>query len=362
MEALGSFVMEERLVIDEDATATNKGAAKWGGALEGRGRFINDAGRTPLVMVGGRVFKLEQSAVFENRGVIEHERGARLSIDESSQLENKGTYNLRGAISAGSEGVITNRPAATFRLAEESETQTIQCTMDNQGKVVASKLSTLNLLGEVVQIGGEALTSGEWVAENVGRIVFGDGVLIRENRATIRLRGNGDLPNLPIASNPSGGDCVNQGVFLLEELESRGTTYTAARDFDNVGLVRVHSGCKLDVPLGDYDANFGSRTIVNGEIDCQTYDNSFGAKFSGDGMIRSMSFDNGGDLSSANSPGILTLTGNFNQGATGRLFIELGGTEVGSGYDQLVIGGTALLGGTLALCLLDASSPPSARP
>lgn len=96
MEALGSFVMEERLVIDEDAMSTNKGAAKWGGALEGRGRFINDAGRTPLVMVGGRVFKLEQSAVFENRGVIEHERGARLSIDESSQLENKGTYNLRG--------------------------------------------------------------------------------------------------------------------------------------------------------------------------------------------------------------------------------------------------------------------------
>lgn len=70
-----------------------------------------------------------------------------------------------------------------------------------------------------------------------------------------------------------------------------------------------------------------------------------------------MSFDNGGDLSPANSPGILTLTGNFNQGATGRLFIELGGTEVGSGYDQLVIGGTALLGGTLALCLLDGFVP-----
>lgn len=48
------------------------------------------------------------------------------------------------------------------------------------------------------------------------------------------------------------------------------------------------------------------------------------------------------------SPGTLTLGGNYTQGAGGRLDVEIGGTGAGQ-FDVLAVGGTASLGGTVAL-------------
>jgi hypothetical protein len=69
--------------------------------------------------------------------------------------------------------------------------------------------------------------------------------------------------------------------------------------------------------------------------------------------------DNVGGTVTASDPGtpdILTIYGNYMQGAGGTLEAYLGGTTPGTGYSQLdVIGGTATLDGTLELDLVPGS-------
>ena len=51
------------------------------------------------------------------------------------------------------------------------------------------------------------------------------------------------------------------------------------------------------------------------------------------------------------------MSGNYVQGAGGALEAEIGGTIVGTGYDRLLVGGSATLDGTLALITLGGFDP-----
>jgi hypothetical protein len=62
---------------------------------------------------------------------------------------------------------------------------------------------------------------------------------------------------------------------------------------------------------------------------------------------------NGGVVSPGNSPGTITLVGDYQQTAAGELVIEIGGTAPGTEYDVLAIDGAATLGGLLTVELLD---------
>ena len=70
---------------------------------------------------------------------------------------------------------------------------------------------------------------------------------------------------------------------------------------------------------------------------------------------------NSGNISPGSSPGILTINGNYTQGASGTLNMEIGGTIPGpSGHDQLVVTGMATLGGTLNASLINGFIPAPA--
>jgi len=61
---------------------------------------------------------------------------------------------------------------------------------------------------------------------------------------------------------------------------------------------------------------------------------------------------NFGTVSPGNSPGTITVTGNFKQGSKGTLVIEIAGRRSGQ-YDVLAVGGKASLDGTLRLVRVD---------
>jgi hypothetical protein len=72
----------------------------------------------------------------------------------------------------------------------------------------------------------------------------------------------------------------------------------------------------------------------------------------------------GGDLNNpsgtvgpGNSPGVLSVSGDFVQGAAGMLAIEIAGTTVETEYDQLNVTGNATLDGTLSVTLLGGFLP-----
>ena len=77
---------------------------------------------------------------------------------------------------------------------------------------------------------------------------------------------------------------------------------------------------------------------------------------SGSGTIGS-DVNNGGTVSPGNSPGILTVDGNYTQNAGGTLALEIVGLTPGEQHDQLVVTGTADLNGTVLVELIDSFTP-----
>jgi hypothetical protein len=73
-----------------------------------------------------------------------------------------------------------------------------------------------------------------------------------------------------------------------------------------------------------------------------------GGRVSGNGTIQSqLVANNGAVFAPGNSPGSLVINGNYAQSANGILDVELGGTTPGTQYDQMIVTGSATLGGTL---------------
>ena len=96
-------------------------------------------------------------------------------------------------------------------------------------------------------------------------------------------------------------------------------------------------GGNMNFPLG-VDLN-GGQLIGNGTFT---------------GPIR---VNNGGIVGPGHSPGKITINGDYTQGANGTLNIEIGGATAGTGYDQLQVSGTAALGGTLNISLINGFRP-----
>jgi outer membrane autotransporter protein len=93
----------------------------------------------------------------------------------------------------------------------------------------------------------------------------------------------------------------------------------------------------------------GGTLAVNGSIQSPfTYVNP-GGTLGGNGFIGGTVINNG-LVSPGNSPGTLTIKGNYSQEAAGGLVIQIASPSV---YDKLNVGGSALLGGTLFVDPLD---------
>jgi fibronectin-binding autotransporter adhesin len=90
----------------------------------------------------------------------------------------------------------------------------------------------------------------------------------------------------------------------------------------------------------------GGQMTVNGQFNAPGGFNVFAdALLGGSGLINGSVLNNG-TVAPGNSPGTLTISGNYTQSATGSLQLEIASTSL---FDRLVVGGTANLAGTLAV-------------
>jgi hypothetical protein len=77
----------------------------------------------------------------------------------------------------------------------------------------------------------------------------------------------------------------------------------------------------------------------------------------GSGVVQGDVNNLGSAMSPGNSPGMLTVDGNYNQASGGTLAIEIGGTQPGVEHDVLNVLGEASLAGTLSVSLIDGFTP-----
>jgi hypothetical protein len=208
------------------------------------------------------------------------------------------------------------------------DTRTISAGSISHGGSIASVI--VPLIGQ----------DGNGIISQDGNSIVGQGGgnLVNTNGSNILGQGGGNLVNT------NGSNIVGQGggnVVATSRLASR---------------VQFGSPEAEAVPAG-FDQT-GGETNLDGVIltGSVTLD---GGVLSGSGVIYGDLTNNGGYITPGHSPGILGVNGNFTQGSNGTLVVEDGGATPNL-FDQVQVAGTAILGGTLDLQLINGYKPDAA--
>ena len=271
-------------------------------------------------------------------------------------LEVQGTFH-NTVVAVGSSCILRWRNLGTHILSG-SLTGTNDGVVNLDGTVdVAASGAMFNILGpsfyvraSTIQGSGTLTNQGEFRFEQANNISLQTHLV---NDGTI-TQGNGYL------NIETGASVVNNGTFDV----SLGINATAAPfgTFINAatGLLRYSTGfiAQIFVPV----TNMGTIEVTDGELRfLGDLDHQAGAVMQGTGivMLPSANLTMAGDVSPGLSPGILSIEGGFGytMETDAVLDIEIGGTTLGTEYDQVVVNGTVTLGGTLRVNLLPSYVP-----
>lgn len=151
-------------------------------------------------------------------------------------------------------------------------------------------------------------------------------VILIDSGATAVIDTNGAAQSLVISGTVGGGGALTKigaGTLFVSGI----TSYTGGTVVQNGGLV-------VDGSLG------GNVAVLGGVLG--------GHGFIGGNVL------NQSIVSPGNSPGTLTIAGNYTQSSTGALLIQIGSPTA---HDKLLVGGNVALGGTLQVSLLDGYRP-----
>ena len=133
------------------------------------------------------------------------------------------------------------------------------------------------------------------------------------------------------------GDLTTSGTFFFNLLDGHITANQVTMNHTlNVAIAAALVANTLNITVGDSES-----VIITDE-----------GTLRGSGTING-NVENNGILSLGSSPGLVTIVGDFDQGASGVLQIEIGGLLPGTEHDQVNATGTATLDGTLTLEGLD---------
>jgi len=155
----------------------------------------------------------------------------------------------------------------------------------------------------------------------------------------------------------NGGVIVNSpnATFNLNAGTSIGYRAPGGGTINNQGTFNANAA-------GPIDAVFNNSSVLNIAGDTLIFtrqlNNLANGIISGDGRldISNSSFDNSGVVSPGASPGKIIFENNYSQNADGRLNIELGGTDPGTGYDQIEAS-QMTLDGTLNISFINGFFP-----
>ncbi len=110
-------------------------------------------------------------------------------------------------------------------------------------------------------------------------------------------------------------------------------------------VLNVLSGATGQLTAGTLSLT-GVDVTADGSLTAGTLQIATGSRLFGVGTIHG-NVTNSGEVDPGDSAGLLTITGNYTQTASGLLNLEIDGLTAGSLFDQLSIGGTATLAGTV---------------
>jgi probable HAF family extracellular repeat protein len=297
----------------------------------------------------GSLLVLDASDSYVNNGLIADDVA-------SGHLYLHGTWTNNGTFRARNAGFLEVDSSPTNYTPNATLTGGTWQVYDNSTLFVQfagpidTNAATILLDGPLANFQGVGFTDALfYLLTNAGSLTLRDGrqlTLARTgpgltNTATGTLLIGDTLSQFTVLTSASQGRALtNLGTFINTGQVSLGGDFLNARSVQLISTSTV----SFTTSTSGYTQVAGSTTLNGGTLHVPLPVNLQGGTLSGVGTI------NGGltnaaqvFVGSANSTGILTVTGNYSQTAAGTLHIKLKGTAAGSGYDQLSVGGTATL-------------------
>ncbi len=317
----------------------------------------------------GATLKLFNGTFSNISGVIEALDGSVVEIGSATiiggTLQTIGTGEFR-SLNATLDG--TGDPVVSSGLLSvpSGYNLTVMGTVRNAGTI---RLNSTGSLTDLVCTGGDvSLTGG-------GTIMMGD-----QNNNRLYQTGSGTLTNVDNTIRGAGQlgvntrPIVNRGAIradsntalLLDpdgivgvrnegmlEVTGAGGLTIAAGPFVTSGVVSIDVGRSL-TRSGAYDQIAGV-TTVNGTLSAGSI-NLQGGTLAGTGAV-SGPVTSSGTVSPGASVGTLSVAGAYQQTASGILDVQLAGLTPGTEYDRLIVSGSATLGGTLRVQIVEPFLP-----
>ena len=302
-------------------------------ALTGQMQLIANttlAGPGAINIAGGQIGTNGNAWLLTNQATI---RGTGIVGSNVGALFSNGSVSNQGFIIAN---------GGTLTVAETGG-------LTNTGTLQADASALLHVSAPLSNFSAGTLTGGTYVMNN-GTVqvdsLGNTGGEIVHNGATIRLTGvNSNL--FDSASNDAlSAFTDNQGIGSFTILGGR--NFFSAGNFGNAGIVDIGAGSAFTATNGDGTAAYsqsGGTTQVDGTLTASNGVNINGGTLKGTGTVVA-NVTNAGHVAPGDSPGTLSVTGNYTQTSAGALDIEIGGTGTGQ-FDFLNITGAANLAGIL---------------
>ena len=217
----------------------------------------------------------------------------------------------------------------------------------NSGTVATQSLSTdSNLLGTTT-IGVAGALIADQTTINLGGSVSNGGALIATNGGTINLTST-EVTNNAVAKAINGGafNIINGATLKGGLIEASG----AGSVVDVQAGGKIESQAFVDVTV---QAKNGGTLNVDGIVDGSVSIFNGGILTGSGDIIEDVTNTNGGQFNAGNSPGSMTIGGDYTQDQYSTFTFELAGTEQGTEYDWVDVGGTANLAGELEVLWYD---------
>jgi hypothetical protein len=280
-------------------------------------------------------------------------------------VTNAANITLTGANSQITNGVggnalasfATNAAGSTFALGA-GRSFTTAGNFTNHGTLTIGAGDTFNVNGNLTNFAGTTLTGGTY---NVtGAFQFNNANIVT-NAANITLTGTSSKIVNQTATNALANFATNAAGGKLT-LAGNQSLVTSGGNFSNAGTFTINKGSTFTVGGSGFNFTQSAGTT--------TVDGTLTAASAGSLSLNGGSLFGGGTLGysvvdasaitpgdSATKTGTLTVSSTYAQNSTGALNISIGGTTVGTQYDQLKVGSGATLTGTLNVSLVNGFTP-----
>jgi len=210
-----------------------------------------------------------------------------------------------------------------------------------------------SLAGATIRVAGTGATLN--ISKNGNGFADGELVIDEGGNATVSDAGSNLRSQTIKVGDTATGNLMTQSDGHIESILSlsvaqSSTLSTAAGGSIDIGPTLLTKAASGEIRIGP-GGRLTDNGFVTGNVTVQ-----FGGSVTGSGFINGKLI-NSGRAGWGNSPGRLTVQGDYTQNSDGLMSIEIGGTDAGSGYDQLQVTGTATIAGKLDVRLVNGFTP-----